>query len=180
MLRNTKSLDQSKISGQLIRFIPAASHITRYRYNILVQQFCLSEESYNYWENLRVISEEQGSLADIQPGSLNGNIFSTINSDETVLGFFGAGRVSEKRLVFSAITFYDDGFKMPKGLREDCLALQAIQVHQSKLGEAMLKYGQSMWIWEVSGMTPNAIFQLMPKECCDCRNLGPTERPPYF
>ena len=180
LLRNTKNLEQDKISGQVIRFIPAASYITRYRYNILVQQFCLSEESYLYWENLRLISEEQGSLADIQPGSLSGNIFSITNSSETVLGFFEVGRVSEKRLVFSAITFYNDGFKMPKNIRGECNTLEPIAVQQQDLEEAMRNHGHNMWIWEVYGMSPAITVQLMPKSCCDCRDLGPTERPPYF
>jgi hypothetical protein len=37
-----------------------------------------------------------------------------------------------------------------------------------------------MYIWEVYGFVPAAFFELMPKSCCDCRDLGPTERPSFF
>jgi hypothetical protein len=85
MLHSTKDLEIDQVIGQKIRFIPAYSYIHRHRYSILVQQFCLSDESYAYWENLRMISEQQGSLSDVQPGSLSGNMISLGNASETVL-----------------------------------------------------------------------------------------------
>jgi hypothetical protein len=86
--RSTRNLQEDKITGQLLRYIPDYSHIIRHEYSILVQQFVLSEEAYLYWENLRMISESQGTLSDLQPGSVPGNLFSLTNPDEPVLGFF--------------------------------------------------------------------------------------------
>jgi hypothetical protein len=126
------------------------------------------------------MSEEQGSLSDIQPGSLQGNILPITNDAETVLGYFEAGKVSEKRIWFSAITFYNDGLKMPLPFRSNCYDISPILVPKAKLDEQWKKYERTHLIWEAFGMEPNTTFQFMPKTCCDCRDQGPTERPAYF
>jgi hypothetical protein len=180
LIRNTRDLEQDIIAGQKLQFIPEHSHIYRRRYSILVQQFSLSEESYLYWENLRTISEQQGSLSDIQPGSLVGNMISLNNPDETVLGYFEACKVSEKRIFFSAIDFYDLGLKMPKIFRSYCYDIQPTLVPLAELGATMQKVERTMSIWEAFGNEPSTVFSLMPKSCCDCRDQGPTERPSYF
>jgi hypothetical protein len=180
LIRSTKDLEQDKIIGQEVRFIPEISHILRYRYSILVQQFSLSSESYSYWENLRAMSEQQGSLSDVQPGSLFGNIVSLTDSRETVLGYFEVSKVSEKRIFFSALDFYKEGLKDPATLRSNCNDIAPILVPQQELGTLMPKYERTMLIWEVYGMAPYATFELLPKSCCDCRDQGPTERPSFF
>jgi hypothetical protein len=180
MIRNTKDLDKSKVFAQELRFIPEISYVLRYKYSILVQQFCLSEQSYRYWENLKKVSEQQGSLSDQQPGSLPGNLVSITDPDETVLGYFDVGRVSEKRIKMSAIQFYNEGFKMPKNLRTYCYEISPVVISQSELDIAMHKYGNKMLIWELYGMSPAITIQLMPAACCDCRDLGSTERPSFF
>jgi hypothetical protein len=180
LIRNTRSLDADKIVGQEIRYIPEYSHILRHKYTILVQQFSLSEEAYLYWENLKTISESQGSLSDVQPGSVPGNIFSLSQPDEPVLGYFEACAVSEKRISFKPIDFYDVGFVRPPEFRSYCYDIAPILVPQAELGTYMQLYGSTMYIWEVFGMEPAATFELMPRTCCDCRDQGPTERPSYF
>lgn len=180
LIRTTRDLEQDKVVAQPLRFIPETSYIMRFRYSILVQQYALSEESYLYWDNLRMLSEEQGSLSDLQPGSLAGNILSINDPDETVLGYFDASKVSEKRIILSAIDFYNDGFKRPANFRNYCYEIEPVFVNVSKLGEAMEKYEESMYIWEAFGEGPATTFELMPKVCCDCRDQGPTERPPFF
>jgi hypothetical protein len=180
LIRSTNGLEQDKITGQAIRFIPDYSYALKYRYGILVQQFSLSEEGYSYWENLRTISERQGSLSDVQPGSLPGNISCITDDDETVIGYFEVCKVSEKRLFTSALDFYDEGFETPVNFRSFCYDIPAIEIPEIELGENMPKYEQDMYIWEVYGFSPFAVFELMPKYCCDCRDQGPTEPPHFF
>lgn len=180
LIRTTRDLEQDKVVAQPLRFIPETSYIMRFRYSILVQQYAISEESYLYWENLKKLSEEQGSLSDLQPGSLAGNIISANDPDETVLGYFDACKVSEKRINLTSVDFYNAGFKRPANFRNYCYEIEPIFVNVSRLGEAMEKYGESMYIWEAFGEGAATTFQLMPKVCCDCRDQGPTERPPFF
>ena len=127
-----------------------------------------------------MLSEEQESLSDVQPGSVAGNIMSLNDPAEIVLGYFDACKMSEKRIILTSIDFYNDGFKRPSNFRNYCYEIQPIFVNVLKLGEAMEKYEDSMYIWEAFGEGDGTTFQLMPKVCCDCRDQGTTERPPFF
>jgi hypothetical protein len=180
LIKTTKDLEQDVVTAQPLRYIPDDSYIMRFRYSILVQQFALSKEAYLYWENLKRISEEQGSLADRQPGSLDGNIKALTNGDETVLGYFEACKATEKRIILKPIDFYNDGFKRPENFRNSCYQIEPLLVNVSQLGETMERYKEKMYIWEAYGDGPGTTFELMPKTCCDCRDQGPTEKPPFF
>lgn len=180
LIQTTKNLEQDKVVGKVLKFIPEDSYSLTYKYSMLVQQFALSEDAYLYWENLLQSSEQQGALSDRQPGSLPGNIISLDDPSETVIGFFEACKVSEKRIFVSYVDFYKEGFRRPPPMRSSCLEIMPILAPELELGTYMQHYQESMYIWEVYGFSPNATFQLMPKRCCDCRDLGPNVKPPFF
>ena len=68
------------------------------RYSVLVKQYALTKKGYDYWQNLKRISENIGGLFDPQPSTLKGNIYSVNDPTEPVLGFLSISDVSEKRL----------------------------------------------------------------------------------
>jgi hypothetical protein len=180
LLRKTIGQEEDKISGLEIRYIDENEYLLRTRYSILVQQFIMSEQAYHYWNELRLSSEQQGTLSDRQPGSLRGNVGSITDPSERVLGLFEVCKVSEKRIFFSAIDFYYDGLKMPLPLRESCFNYTPVIFMENELATQMPKYESTMYVWDVSGLSPNVSVYLLPKSCCDCRDKGPTERPDFF
>ena len=66
-------------------------------YSILVYQYALTKEAYQYWESLKKNSDLMGSIFDPQPYQLKGNIHRE-NSDENVIGYISAGIKSSKRI----------------------------------------------------------------------------------
>jgi len=180
LIHTTKNLEQDKVVEKKLNFIPENSYSLTYKYSMLVQQFALSEEAYLYWENLRQSSEQQGTLSDRQPGSLPGNIVSLDDPSETVIGLFEVCKASEKRIFVSYVDFYDEGFVRPPPMRSYCLEIAPILAPELELGNYMQQYEDDMYIWEVYGFSPFAVFELMPKRCCDCRDMGPTTKPPFF
>jgi len=68
-----------------------------------VNQYSLNEDEYIYWEKLQNISEEVGSLYDITPSSISGNIFCIEDPAEQVLGYFSVSAKTSKRI-------YIDGY----------------------------------------------------------------------
>jgi hypothetical protein len=180
MLLNTQNMNPPEVSSVRIRYINEKQHILRYAYSILVQQYCLSAGAYQYWENLRKMSEEQGSLSDLQPGSIKGNIISLTQPGQEVLGYFDVGKVSEKRIKFAAINFYADGMKMPPAFRNNCYEIAPTTFMQSDLPSLMPTFQRTMNIWEVAGESPNIVISLLPISCTDCRDQGPTERPDFL
>jgi hypothetical protein len=180
LTHTTKNLEQDKVVDKALKFIPEDSYSLTHKYSMLVQQFALSEEAFLYWENLRQTSEQQGTLSDRQPGTLPGNIISIDDPSETVIGFFEACKVSEKRIFVSYVDFYKEGFVRPPRMRSYCLEILPILAPELELGAYMEQYQETMYIWEVYGFSPDAVFQLMPKRCCDCRDLGPITKPSFF
>jgi hypothetical protein len=180
VIRNTKTLDEDKISALPLRFIAEKTYLLRHKYSMLVQQFALSEQAFNYWNKLKISSEDQGSLSDQQPGSLPGNLVCESDANETVLGLFEVCKVSEKRIIISYLEFYDEGYLEPGSLRSGCKSIVPISAPELQLGEYMERYKDDQLIWEVNGFSPMAIFELLPIYCCTCADLGTTEKPDFF
>ncbi len=67
-------------------------------YSLLINQIALSEEAFNYWDQLRGNQTEQGGLYYSQPMFVEGNISNVLHPDETVLGFFQVSTVSSLRV----------------------------------------------------------------------------------
>ena len=63
-------------------------------YSILLKQYALSADAYNFWVNLKKNTEELGSIFDAQPSQVEGNIHSATNPSEPVIGYVSVGSVS--------------------------------------------------------------------------------------
>jgi len=72
--------------------------IGRHYFNII--QFALNEEAHEYWQNLQSITSRQGSIFDVAPAALRGNIVSS-DPSEQVFGFFEASAVDTTRLLMT-------------------------------------------------------------------------------
>jgi hypothetical protein len=97
-IKNTTELTQNKISRFPLKFISNETDRLSIRYSILVNQYSVSEDEFNYWEKMQRISEEVGTLYDITPSSIEGNIFCVEDPEEQVLGYFSVSAVSSKRI----------------------------------------------------------------------------------
>jgi hypothetical protein len=180
LIKSTVGLDEDKVVGFPIRYIPQGSYIFGVKYSILVSQYALSEDAYLFWENLRIMNENAGSLSDIQPGTIPGNIYSVSNPDETVLGYFDASAIQERRVFFDYKDFLDDGYERP-GFLSGCLRLVPVEAPEQELGAYMERYKDKMLIWDAIGFSPFPVtFLLMPAYCCDCRFYGSNVKPPFW
>ena len=84
---------------QPLNFIaPSESDRLTQQYSILVRQYSISQQEFDFWENLKQVSEERGDIFDKQPYFVAGNIHATDNNGEVVLGFFRVSSVSEQRI----------------------------------------------------------------------------------
>ncbi len=177
LIHATEGLAESKVKAQVIQTIPGYSPNMRIRYSILVRQFSLSREAYQYWKDLKDQNEGQGSLYDRQPGTIRGNITS-LSDDQIVLGFFDASVISEKRVFFAPSYFADAGYKAPKFLTS-CENFTPVEVLVSKIGDYYTRNGQGLIISEAVGTGDPTLF-LRPKYCCDCTNLGSNKKPSFW
>ncbi|MES1216486.1 MAG: DUF4249 domain-containing protein, partial [Bacteroidota bacterium] len=98
LLGSSAKLSHDVISMNPIRFIATNSIELSVKYSILVRQYALTKEGYDYFQNLKKITEQLGSIFDAQPSQVTGNIHVVGNPDEPVLGFVTASTVEEKRI----------------------------------------------------------------------------------
>lgn len=67
------------------------------RHYFLVSQFTISEEELDYWKNVRSVANQTGSLFEVQPAPVIGNIYEEGNAQSQVLGFFSVNAESRLR-----------------------------------------------------------------------------------
>jgi hypothetical protein len=98
ILANTLALTENRISFQPLISIVRPEERLSVRYSILVRQYGLTKEAYEFWNILRKNTELTGSLFDPQPSQLPGNIICLDDPNERVIGFVSAGKQVSKRI----------------------------------------------------------------------------------
>ncbi|HHP7242483.1 MAG TPA: DUF4249 domain-containing protein [Cyclobacteriaceae bacterium] len=68
-----------------------------YQHYFTAFQYSITEEAFNYWDNINKLSNQQGTFFDPVPGSVRGNIFNVNDPEEKVLGFFEVASVDTVR-----------------------------------------------------------------------------------
>ena len=74
-------------------------------YSILVKQYSISKDEFEFWNNLKKINESGSDIFATQPFPVISNIHNINNPKERVLGYFQVSAVKQKRIFipFSAI-----------------------------------------------------------------------------
>jgi hypothetical protein len=179
IVQSTVGQSSAKVTRKLIHAITAENQALAIRYSILVRQYTLSEQGYQYWETMRKVNQTQGSLFDTQPGTIRGNIRSLTNDKEVVLGFFDACAISETRRFFRPQDFREAGF-VPAEFYRYCAFITALQVSDSQIGNFLSSpAGRGLEIVGTVGFGPSTIF-LMPKSCANCTDIGTNVKPSFW
>ena len=115
VLNSSAKLSQDVIYQTPITFLASTSEKIEDRYSILIKQYALTPDAYNYYQLLKTNTENLGSIFDAQPSQLPGNIHEVGNPAEPVIGYISAGTVSQKRIFIDSrnlpawlpYTYYD-------------------------------------------------------------------------
>ena len=98
LVGSSAALSDDVIIGQALTTIIQNTEKLGIRYSILVKQYALTEDGYQYYQILKKNTESLGSIFDAQPSQLSGNFHSLEDPSEIVIGFFNASSVTQKRL----------------------------------------------------------------------------------
>lgn len=98
LLRSTSDLSQSVILKTPITQIPSTSEKLYHSYSIVVKQYALTADAFDFWNRLKKNTEQIGTIFDPQPSEIHGNMHCTSNPSEPVLGYISASTVSQKRI----------------------------------------------------------------------------------
>jgi hypothetical protein len=102
LIGNSSKLSEDVISRYLLTTIPAGSEKINDKYTILVNQYAITADEYDYLQTTKSFTEQLGGLFDPQPSQINGNIHSLSNPTEPVIGFVNASSVSTVRIYISS------------------------------------------------------------------------------
>jgi hypothetical protein len=98
---STNRLSSDIVNKFEITSIPTGSEKISELYSDLVKQYAITEEAYNFWDNLRKNTEQLGSLFDLQPFSELGNISCINNPGVKCIGFISFSSIQQKRILIS-------------------------------------------------------------------------------
>ena len=97
-LGSTAKLSQDVVYKYPLNHLLPNSQIASVLYSMLVRQYALTEDAYNYLSLMQKNSTSLGSIFDAQPSDLKGNIHCISNPALQVIGYVSAGTMSQQRL----------------------------------------------------------------------------------
>ncbi|MBB3054379.1 DUF4249 domain-containing protein [Mucilaginibacter gotjawali] len=98
VLGSSAKLAQDIISEQPVIAIPSSAEKLHIRYSIMLKQYALTTDAFNYFTLLKKNTEQLGSIFDAQPSELSGNIHCLSNPAEPVIGYVTVGAVAKQRI----------------------------------------------------------------------------------
>ncbi len=101
LLTSTTKLAQDVVYEFPLIHYPIGAQQLSVRYSVLVRQWTLTKDGYNYLTLMQKNTESLGSIFDAQPSILVGNIHCTSDPGRPVLGYISPGTVQQQRIFIS-------------------------------------------------------------------------------
>jgi Domain of unknown function (DUF4249) len=173
LLGSTVALSQNVISQEPIALIPQNSDKIGVRYSILVKQYGLTEDAFQYFQILKKNTENLGSIFDAQPTQLSGNIHSITNPSEIVIGFITASSVQEERIFINNNQLSS---WVPVDNGQSC---DLINILQNPTNYLLYSYPDTAYAPYYFTTSPTGI-NLVKRSCVDCTTRGGTTTKPSY
>lgn len=171
LIATSKILDQDLIHNYPLYYADNTTDRFNLRYSLNVKQYALSEESYNYWKELKKATENLGTLFDPQPSSLHGNIHNIKNENEIVLGYFDATTVHEQRIFITNTEI--PRMKFPNYY----LSCEESLVTYNQINEMAL---EGLWLVNKTRIAGIFLYVMATPDCIDCTRAGTNVKPDYW
>jgi len=179
---STKDLIKDRVQFA-VRKILADDFIISERYSILVKQYVQSYEAYTYFSILNKFTNSSSLLSQSQPGFFNGNIYSTSNKNNTVIGFFEVASATSKRVFFNYRDFFATG--RPRYIEKCGFFAPTNDINEQRTSTELVDAIESNgWLFFAYNDNPTDIlpgpYILTQKECGDCTAFGTNIKPSFW
>ena len=171
-ISSSKNLSVDRISDYPLLYVSTESDRLQTRYSLLVKQYGLSEASYNYWKELKNVTENLGTLFDPQPSIVKGNVYNINDENEIVLGYFDAATVSEQRIFIQRNN-------LPP-IRTPNYYAQCTDSLVSRRQIPDMVRGLWLLVEETVNEAGFPAYVMSTEYCIDCTLYGSNERPDYW
>jgi Domain of unknown function (DUF4249) len=175
LVATTEALGSDVINREPIATVQQNSQEITVRYSILVKQYAITGACFNYLSVLKTNTENLGSIFDAQPTQLSGNFHCKENPSETVIGYFTASSVQQKRLFITKYQVNNWNFV---DTNRSC---DTIFIGHTPLPDP----GFFVWDFPDTSYDPfyfcgAACLAITRRECVDCRLRGGTNQKPSY
>lgn len=184
LVTETLSLSQDQVIGFPIRQIPLDSYIIGIRYSILVKQYVINQNTFDFYTLLDKFSNPDDIFSQTQVGNIPSNVTSVDNPQEDkVLGFFEVSSLSTKRIFLNRDEITESVFQNYQ-LLGNCAERVNPEIEDSRGRSPLLNRLRTGWIYQsppdIPVIPPNRPYQLALKICGDCSHLGPVNPPDFW
>ncbi len=164
LLATTSNLSEDRLADRPILSASGFSQKVHIAYSLLVKQRILTREGFEFYDALKRNTESIGTIFDAQPSQLFGNIRSTQDPTETVIGFISAGSITQRRFFIRA-----------KDLPSKWFNHADQSICQESLQYALAPGDPFIWVFPPLNATRAPLLY-----CADCRLLGGTTQKPSY
>lgn len=174
ILSTTAQLSSDVVFERPLIDIPDASEKLSLRYSVLVHQYALDKQGYEFYQLMRKNTETLGSIFDAQPTDLTGNVHALSNTTDKVIGYITAAPVRETRIFITNNDVPNWKFRL------DCSEMKDVPNNR----DSFLAYFNGQWLPVYENFSPGGDLtgygSVRPK-CTDCTARGgSTEKPSYW
>lgn len=174
LITSTENLAENRVANYGIQVVsPLETNRLKIRYSILVNQYSLPPEAYEFYDRLKSNTENIGTLFDPQPSVLLSNL-STVEGNTDVIGYITAGDTSSKRIFIERselpFPFYNDELK---GCARDTIP-------SPFSSEDYVFYVEELGFMLTQEIRAGYTYQAASAICVDCRLQGGTTEKPNF
>jgi hypothetical protein len=174
LLGNTTKLAQDLVYEAPMVTIPPDNVELSILYTILVKQYALTADGYNFLSIMQKNTESLGGIFDLQPSGTVSNIQCLTNSKEQVIGWVSAGTVQQQRIWISRD-------QVPSTYDYQCQAADTVFGQDSASLVKNFGYGTYIPIFYDAPPGPKVGWDANFAFCVDCRMQGGvTMKPPYW
>ncbi|MGQ9619852.1 MAG: DUF4249 domain-containing protein [Bacteroidales bacterium] len=169
MIKNTSLYNQPRVTKFPVNFVTNETDRLKVKYSILIKQYSLNADEYRFWEKVQNVSQNVGSLYDIIPMTIQGNVRCQTKPEELVLGYFSVSAASEQRI------FIKDWFRGIPNFYSYC--------PDDTIYNKLPGSGQNLLWWVVedySGERPPYWVITYHRECADCTTRGTNIKPSFW
>tara|TARA_R110001592_G_scaffold63512_3_gene194437 strand:- start:4435 stop:5658 length:1224 start_codon:yes stop_codon:yes gene_type:complete len=186
-LRNADQFQGNDIEPFNLRFLAKNDLRIYHRYSLNVKQFLISREAFIFYKTLEELVTSDNLFSGNQPGLVIGNITSSDENNENVLGYFDVSKVYSKRVFFNYTDFFSkSGDPLPEdNYFEPCISsyptLDSRRHEQPLSLNEMLTNGLVVFLAEnLLPVVPGGPYQVVTKNCGDCSKYGDVKKPDFW
>jgi hypothetical protein len=181
LLGSTSALAKDEIYQAPLTQVISTSEKIETKYSILVKEYALTKEAYNFWQNMKKNTEQLGSIFDAQPSEVPGNIRCLTNPAEPVIGYVSITNVQQKRIFINQEELPQSfQYTYPYQCGLDTM-LYRTRGGQDNVAAYLLPLNTRVFaIYTISANNKLLGYLSTTAECADCTIRGTTKRPLFW